>query len=211
MYGNSDYDVKHYFSASAVVTDLFRRVGFKWGPNRIFGGWTFSSNWFLRSGLPFSITDMSAMGALAPYNYNGGNPDGPVLATPLTAVPGSCTNAVNAPCLTTSQFAPSVAVSGVPSGFGTIGRNTVFGPHFFDTDMAITKDVKITERVTFTFGAQAYNVFNHANFDTPESDISNPNFGSSINVVSPPTSILGSFVGAGASPRFLEIRGLVRF
>jgi outer membrane receptor protein involved in Fe transport len=209
-YGNSDYDVRHYFSATFLVTDTFRRAGFKWGPNRLFGGWTLSSNWFLRSGLPFSIVDNSAAGALGGYNYNGGSIS--LLATPLGPMPKSCgSSAVNTPCLSTAQFAPSVAVTGIPSGFGTIGRNSVYGPHFFDVDMALMKNIALTEHVTFSFGAQAYNLFNHANFDQPVNDISNPQFGSSISVVSPPTSILGSFVGAGASPRFLEIRGIVRF
>ena len=67
------------------------------------------------------------------------------------------------------------------------------------------------EHVTFSFGAQAYNIFNHSNFDQPVNDISNPQFGSSIASVGPPTSLLGSFVGAGSSPRFLEIKGLLRF
>jgi hypothetical protein len=205
-YGNADYDVRDYFSASAVVNDLFRKAGFKWGPKRVFGGWMFSSNWFARSGLPFTVIDGAAAGALGGYGYLG-----PVFAAPIGKVPGSCTNAVNSPCLNTNEFAPSVAVTGVPTGFGTMGRNSMYGPHFFDVDMSLMKQVAITERISFSFGAQAYNVFNHPNFDQPVNDISNPNFGLSTSVVSPPTSILGSFVGAGASPRFLEIRGIVRF
>jgi hypothetical protein len=104
-----------------------------------------------------------------------------------------------------------VGVTGVPTGFGTMGRNSVYGPHFFDVDIALMKDIRIKERLTFSFGAQAYNAFNHVNFDQPVGDISNPNFGSSINAVGPPTSILGSFVGAGNSPRFLELRTILRF
>ena len=203
-YGNSDYDVRHYFSASFVLTDMFRHAGFHWGPNRVFGGWTLSGNWFWRSGLPFTAVDNSALAPLLGLNYAGA-----IFASPVTTVPGTCGNAVNSPCLTTSQFAP--AANGAPSGFGTMGRNSIYGPHFFDVDMALMKDVKITEHVTFSFGAQAYNVFNHPNFDQPVNDISNPQFGSSIAAVGPPTSLLGSFVGAGSSPRFLEIKGVVRF
>jgi len=107
------------------------------------------------------------------------------------------------------MFAP--AANGSPTGFGTMGRNSVYGPNFWDVDAALTKEVRIKEHVTFSFGAQAYNLFNHANFDQPVNDISNPQFGSSIATVGPPTSLLGSFVGAGSSPRFLEIKGTVRF
>jgi hypothetical protein len=203
-YGNSDYDVRHYISASLVYSDIFRHAGFRRGPNRLFGGWTLSSNWFWRTGLPFSIVDNSASATLLGYNYSG-----PIFASPVTNVPGTCTTAVNSPCLNTAQFAP--ASGGVPTGFGNMARNAIYGPHFFDVDVALMKDIAITERVTFSFGAQAYNIFNHANFDQPVNDISNPQFGSSIATVGPPTSLLGSFVGAGSSPRFLEIKGTVRF
>jgi hypothetical protein len=75
----------------------------------------------------------------------------------------------------------------------------------------VMKEIRLKERLTFSFGAQAYNALNHPNFDQPVNDISNPNFGSSTASVGPPTSLLGSFVGAGSSPRFIEIRGIVRF
>lgn len=41
------------------------------------------------------------------------------------------------------------------------------------------KDIRIKERVTFSFGAQAYNALNHPNFDNPVADVSNPLFGTS--------------------------------
>ncbi len=93
-----------------------------------------------------------------------------------------------------------------------MGRNSIYGPHFFDVDMALMKDVRIKENVVFSFGAQAYNVFNHPNFDNPVADIANPLFGSSTAEVAPPTSLLGAFVpGTAASPRFIEIKGILRF
>src|SRR3984885_10629890 len=89
-YGSADYDVRHYFSANMVLTDMFRHTGFKWGPNQVFGGWTLSSNLFLRSGLPVSIIDNSALDTLFGYNYAG-----VIFASPITSVSGSCANAVN--------------------------------------------------------------------------------------------------------------------
>jgi hypothetical protein len=205
QYGNADYDVRNYFSAGVVLNDMVRHAGFKRGPNQVFGGWTLSSNIFWRSGMPFSVIDNSAAGALAGLNYIG-----TIFATPLQAISSSCGNAVNTPCLTPSQFAAPAAVNG-PTGFGTIGRNTEFGPHFFNLDFSVMKGVRIKERATFQFGFQAYNALNHPNFDQPVNDISNPLFGSSIATVAPPTSLLGSFVGAGSSPRFVEIKGILRF
>ena len=201
-YGSADYDVRHYFSTSMVLSDMFRHTGFKWGPNRLFGGWTLAANWFWRSGLPFTPIDNADYGTLLGYNYVGN-----IFASPLGSIPSPCTSAVNSPCLSTSQFAPAGALT----GFGTMGRNSLYGPHFWDVDLSLMKDVRIGEHLTFAFGAQAYNLFNHANFDQPVADISNPEFGSSITAVGPPTSLLGAFVGAGSSPRFLEIKGMIRF
>jgi hypothetical protein len=206
-YGNSDYDVRHYLSANFVYSDMFRHSGFKWGPNTVFGGWTLSSNWFLRSGLPYSVIDGAADGALGSFN----NPTATVFATPRGYIPTSCTNGVNSPCITPSLFEPSFAQTGVINGFGTMGRNSLFGPHFFNVDLALMKSIRIKERLSFSFGASASNLFNHANFDNPVDNISSPVFGSVISTISPPTSILGSFLGAGGSPRFVELKGVLRF
>ncbi len=203
-YGSADYDVRNYLSANFVLSDFIRHAGFHRGSNRIFGGWTLSSNWFLRSGLPFTPIDTSAGAALAPFNYNA-----TIFASPTSVISPNCTDAVNTACLFTSQFAP--ASNGAPTGFGTVGRNSLRGPHFFDVDMALMKDIAITERIKFSFGAHAYNLLNHNNLDQPVNDISNPQFGYSIASVGPPTSLLGSFVGAGSSPRFLEVKGILRF
>jgi hypothetical protein len=205
-YGPSDYDVRHYLSANFVVTDMFRHAGMKWGPSRVFGGWTLSSNWFFRTGLPFTVVDSSATAPL--FGLNAGI-NTQIFASPVTNVGRTCNNAVNSPCLVPAQFAP--AANNSPTGFGTMGRNSVYGPHFFDVDMSLMKDVQIREHIVLSFGAQAYNLLNHPNFDQPVNDISNPNFGSSIGEVGPPTSLLGSFVGAGSSPRFVELKALVRF
>jgi len=213
QYGNSDYDVRHYISANFVLTDMFRHAQFKWGPNSVFGGWTLSSNWFYRTGLPYTIVDQSATAALSGYNYAGYGAGASIFASPVAPYPTNCGAAVNTACMTTAQFAPSAGSNpNGPTGFGTIGRNTVFGPHFFDVDLSLMKSVRITEHVNFSFGAQVYNIFNHPNFDQPVGDISNPNFGLSTAEVAPPTSLLGAFVpGTAASPRFLEIKGMVRF
>ncbi len=201
-YGNADYDVRHYISASLVFTDAVRHAGFHYGPNRVFGGWTLSSNIFFRTGLPFTVIDSADVAPLLGLNYSG-----TIFASAVTNLSGNCGSAVNSPCLNPSEFAPSGALT----GFGTMGRNSVYGPLFFDVDMALMKDVAITERVVFSFGAHAYNLFNHTNFDQPVNDIANPQFGYSIASVGPPTSLLGSFVGAGSSPRLVEIKGLIRF
>jgi hypothetical protein len=201
-YGSSDYDTRHAFSASFMLTNLFRQTGLRRGPERILGGWTLSGNWFFRTGLPFTVVDTATSGALNGFNYVG-----TIFASPLASAPRACGKALDSPCLNASQFVPSA----LASGFGTIGRNTVYGPHFFDVDLALMKSVPLGERVSFSFGARAYNAFNHPNFDQPVGDISSSLFGLTVGVVGTPTSLLGAFTEAGSSPRFVEIKGMLRF
>jgi hypothetical protein len=209
-YASSDLDVRHYVSFGWVATDVFSH-GMHWGPaHRIFGGWTLSGNVFYRTGLPYSVIDTGVSSLL--NNYGG-----TIFATPVRGATfnvscgeGAVTDVngnVKTPCLGASQFQPSGSIF----AFGTAGRNAFRGPSFFDMDLALMKDVKIAERMTFSFGAQAFNAFNHPNFDQPINDLGNPSFVQIQSQVGPPTSILGSFVGGSNSPRFLEIRGILRF
>src|SRR5579884_3812894 len=207
MYASSDLDVRHYISFGFVATDVFSH-GMHWGPaSRIFGGWTLTGTVFYRTGLPYTVVDSGATSLINNYGgtvFAGVLPVQQVYSCGEAAVTDVNGN-VKTPCLNLSQFAPS------GNSFGNEGRNAYRGPNFFDMDLALMKDVKITERVTFSFGAQAFNVLNHPNFDQPINDINNSNFGQIQAQVGPPTSILGSFVGGSNSPRFLEIRGLLRF
>jgi len=47
---------------------------------------------------------------------------------------------------------------------GNLGRNTFVGPGLFTADMTLAKVFKFTERVNLKFDAQAFNIFNRANF-----------------------------------------------
>jgi len=61
----------------------------------------------------------------------------------------------------------------VTAAFPNQVRNQYRGPGFFDSDFAINKNFKITERVTFGAGASFYNVFNHPNFGQPNKPAGN--------------------------------------
>ncbi len=61
-------------------------------------------------------------------------------------------------------------------------------------------------------GAQFFNVLNHPNFDEPIRDMSNVSqFGQIIRDVGTPTSILGSFLGANADPRLIQLTAKFNF
>jgi hypothetical protein len=76
--------------------------------------------------------------------------------------------------------------------------------------LSVTKNFKIPrwEGRYSVWGAQFFNILNHPHFDQPDADIASPVFGSIIN---PPTSILGSFLGADASPRLIQLHASITF
>ncbi len=202
-HGNADYDVRHYASLNYVWTTPKVK-----GWVGALANWTVAGTLFTRSGYPFTVNDGNATGVLSGFNY-GTNAGNNVFANDFARGPVVCTRqALYTPCLDrTAQFTPAV------NGFGNQRRNQVWGPHFFDTDLTVMRNfhLPISEGSYLGIGFQFFNILNHPNFDQPVGDISNPDFGSIINTVSVPTSILGSFLGGDASPRLIQVKGTLTF
>jgi hypothetical protein len=105
-------------------------------------------------------------------------------------------------------------IPGCETALGMSGtRNKYRGPQYVNTDFTIFKNTTIPhwERGKLGIGFQFFNLFNHPNFAFPVSDISNPLFGQTTSLVSPPTSILGSFLGGDASPRLIQLKATLSF
>jgi hypothetical protein len=65
----------------------------------------------------------------------------------------------------------------VETNYGTNGRNLFRAPFQTRFDFSVFKDFKFNERFRLRFQADAFNVFNHPNFDTPNNDFQlNPCF-----------------------------------
>jgi hypothetical protein len=205
-YGNSDYDVRHYISASYVLDDVVRGAGFHRGPNTVFGGWTVSGTIFHRTGFPFSVTDSVSNlvgdgGAVFAYSDTAGRP----------SCGASAVYTNNTPCFTSAEFSPVVNSTGYMLGFGNQNRNQYRGPGYFNTDLNILKSFTIHEGMKLAVGAQMFNLFNHPNFAPPTTSIESPYFGEITSTVNVPTSILGSFLGGDASPRLVQLHGEFTF
>jgi hypothetical protein len=61
--------------------------------------------------------------------------------------------------------------------FGNAGRNLVRGPSLWQADVGLDKRFPIRERVSLDFRAEAFNLFNRAQFGNPASDFSTASFG----------------------------------
>ena len=205
-YGNADYDVRHQLNANYVWEVPLKKLTFGHGPDSVLKGWQVSGTAFVRSGLPFTAVDLSTSSALNGFGFGG-----TVFATPLT--PNT-----NQKCTGITSAGPTCIGAGLyttsGTGFGTLGRNTLRGPDYFNADFSVMKYIRVPkwERAKFGIGAQFYNVFNHPNYDVPIANVANTgSFGQIIRTVSGPTSPFGSVLGADASPRLIQLKAQFTF
>jgi len=216
MYGNADYDVRHYFSLQYLWELPIKRMTFGHGPDSVLKGWNVSGTLMARSGLPFTVVDEGETGTLEGTNYGqvfggGATPAPLVFATAGTGNPGTCSGPgsdVTKPCFNTGAF---TTTSG---GFGNVGRNTMRGPGYFDTDFSIWKSMKVIphhESAELDLGFQIYNLFNHPNFDNPVYNAAAANFGTLQRTISPATTVYGVSLGADASMRIAQLKAEFKF
>jgi outer membrane receptor protein involved in Fe transport len=55
--------------------------------------------------------------------------------------------------------------------FGNVKDNSFWGPHFWQTDLSLFKDFKITEKFSGQFRAETFNGFNHVNLGQPNGTV----------------------------------------
>jgi hypothetical protein len=65
---------------------------------------------------------------------------------------------------------PVGASYGLVSRFGNAPNGLVRALNSWQMDMALTKETKLTERVSAEFGVQVFNIFNHVQFGDPSTD-----------------------------------------
>jgi hypothetical protein len=85
--------------------------------------------------------------------------------TPGVASSGSLTDPIDVAAGTGVFVNPGL------DNFGNTGQNTMRGPRFFGTDMAITKQFSIWEKVSGRFRMDAFNVFNHIAAGNPSGSV----------------------------------------
>jgi hypothetical protein len=215
-YGNTDYDVRHLVNADFVVNPSFHKTGsLKWATE----GWQFSGKMFWRTGLPYTLSD----GYLNGLVINGGDTIPATIAG--NAQPGGCGkgnanyNLTATPCLSLAGVADTSVLFGNYLGGGagipypSQHRNQYRGPHYFDMDLNLFKNFRVTERLNVAVGLQAFNAFNHPNFGLPNANW-NPGdttFGVIDSMQSTPTSPYGNFLGFDSSPRVAQLSAKVVF
>jgi hypothetical protein len=164
-YSNADYDTRHN-----LVADLVWEVPAKF-TNRLvraaFGRWSVGTRLNARGGTPFTVIN-SAVGGNAGF---GGTVLAEVMDPKIRTVCGRF--AIDRPCFTVSQFAPSAT----QTDLGNLQRNSFRGPGLFNIDLSLWKPVLIRERMRLTLGASAYNLLNHPSFGDPNADVASGGLG----------------------------------
>lgn len=152
-YGNSDYDVRHHFNAY-VLYDI---PGSSHGPAWLTHGWQANANFTYRTGFPFSIhasSDTSGTGENTDRAVQVGDPFQGVSHTFSNHNPVQWIN-------------PAAYANPANGSFGTVARNSVFGPGFGDIDFSMLKNIPITERIHAQLRAEIFNLYNRVNLAPP--------------------------------------------
>jgi len=180
-YAISAFDVKHNFVVSydyqLPFDQLFR-------PNRLTKGWSLSGITRFASGFPVTMIN-NGDNSLIGTNPNGVNnssidePDYYGGALGLNKNPRKNGNNY----FDTTDF--SMNALGSP---GTSKRRFFYGPGADNYDMAVAKNLPFTESKNLLFRVEAFNVFNHAQFNGPQAvdgNIGSSTFGNVINAAAP--------------------------
>jgi hypothetical protein len=165
--GLSDFDVRHRWSFSHTYELPFgsgRRYLNSAGAieQAIFGGWQISGILALQTGNPLTpvlATDRANIGT------NNQRPD--LIGDPNLhgkGTPGQWFN--------TAAFALPAAGT-----YGNAGRNIIQGPPNKNVDLALMKRFVISDRQSFQFRTEAFNLTNHTNFDNPNVTFGGATFG----------------------------------
>jgi len=214
-YGPGGFDRRHNFTMANIWALPMGRgqallSNVSGAADKVIGGWSLNAitSWY--SGLPFSPTygecvgDISGNSLATPpcrpnvvgsvsvtknrseyFTGTGG--------TPLAAF-GTIQNQVTALCgydpgSGTSQVGPTSALGNWQrpgcGQFGNLGRNTLRGPQFFQSDIALMKEIAITERVNVRFRADAFNIFNNVNLGLPNTQVDAPTQAGAITNIAP--------------------------
>jgi hypothetical protein len=170
---SSDNDVRLMFNLSAVYQLPFGKgkpyVSNPGIAGSILGNWELSAIGTAQTGLPVNITiDRSNGSVPGLFSISGEERPNYVSGVSLTPANGSTpTNWIN-----TAAFSTPASQT-----FGNLGRNAFRAPGISQLDLGLSKYVSITERMSIRLRADAFNVFNRAQFGAPNADLSNSNFG----------------------------------
>ena len=88
--------------------------------------------------------------------------------------------ATSTPALTACSWSRS------PDSSARSPRHLIYGPRLFTFDFSLLKRTKVTETTNFEFRWEIFNLFNNANFNILDADITSMSFGQVLSTVTRP-------------------------
>ncbi len=175
-YGPSLYDIRQVLHVSGTY-DLPFGHGERFlnsnNPvvNRIVGGWTLGTIISYQTGAPFALNGgyntftSGSDGGVLYHGITNGQLQGAAGLYPVVLGSGKIAPykyGINPQYLQRGSANPQyVSPNNVPGTFGY--HSWLYGPHFSNTDIAVTKSTPIRENLRFVFQAEFLNAFNHPN------------------------------------------------
>lgn len=203
--GNSDFDTAHYLTSDFTYSLPFGR-GRSFGAHlplaldELIGGWDISGIPSWHSGQAFSALSNAFVAGFsndAPGIFNGDQ----------NAVRRKVHKDSNGSLYVFADPAAAAGAFSGPVGLRIGSRNTLRGPQYFNMDAGLAKNFAIipSKEVHLQFRADAFNVFNHPNFD----DLDYANYSGYINITAP--SNFGQLTAMNGAPRVVQLSGRIQF
>jgi len=202
-HGPSNFDTRHRFTAAFSYS--LPNFG---GPKRLTQGWQLNTIVTAQSGRPVPIVNSD--------DTSGANFD--VFPTPsnfhqrpnvVAGVNPINSNWESAP--DTIGYLNANAFVDPPFGtFGNLGRNEIYGPHFWNVDFAVSKNTQLFERVNLQLRAEFFNIFNHPNFALPNFFVV-PGFGPAGLITQTPDQAQTNPGLGGGGPRVIQLAAKFSF
>jgi len=143
---------------------------------KLISGWTVSGVETMQSGLPFTPQ-------LGFNPTNNGDSRNPIRPSWNPAFIGPIV--LGGP---NQYFNPNAFILPPTGTYGNVGRDVLYGPGLATTDLSLAKNTSISEKLRLQFRAEFFNVFNRANFGSPNAVV----FGSASATPSPTAGVITS-------------------
>ena len=192
--GLAAFSLKHQFNTNFSYELPFGR-GRRYGSGaggwveKLIGSWQWNGIVSAQSGFPIT----PQVGSNASGTGDTQNPDVP---NRNPAFQGKVILGADGFRKTGLYFDPNAFSMPLAGTFGNSGRGSFRGPRLFNVDTSLFKKFTLNEKWSLQFRAEVFNLFNHANFDTP-----NPAVFSGNNV-SPSAGIITETAGTSRQVQF---------
>jgi hypothetical protein len=192
-HGPSTFDTRHRFTAAInysvpILGALPKRLGGGWGLN-----WIATA----QSGRPIPIVTANDTSNRFYFNQR---PNVVAGVNPVVSNWNPFTGYLNP--LAFSQPADGT--------FGDLGRNSIFGPSYWNVDFSISKNTPLFEGLNLQLRAEFFNIFNHPNFALPNGSVT-PGVGPIGTISQTPDVAQGNPGLGGGGPRVIQLAAKFAF